>query len=70
MKVEFKRKLQLNNILYPIGLSDVPDEIASDWYFDAMVKEGDIVIIENKPFCDAVKKEVKDTHKKHKKLKD
>lgn len=46
MDVQFKRPTTLKGVTYGKGLHAVPDvDVNGDWFFDALVKDGDAVIM-------------------------
>ncbi len=46
MQVQFNRPVTLKGVTYGKGLHAVPDEdVKGDWFFDALVKDGDAVIM-------------------------
>ena len=48
MQVQFNRPVTLGNSTYGAGTHDVPPEDidASKWFFDALVKDGSVVVLE------------------------
>ncbi len=46
MQVQFNRPVTLKGITYGKGLHSVPgSDVEKDWFFDALVKDGDAVIM-------------------------
>lgn len=46
MKVQFKMPRSLDGVNYSKGVHEVPDSLASHWYFLAMIQNGVAVILE------------------------
>ena len=46
MKVKFKQPRCIDGVDYYVGVCDVPDKIASHWYFLAAVANGVAVVVE------------------------
>ena len=45
MELQFKRPVTLGKMTYGKGVHQVPAEDCSGWLYDAMVKQGDIVVL-------------------------
>ncbi len=45
MQIQFNRPVTLGENTYGKGQHDVPDADAAGWFFDALVKEGDAVVL-------------------------
>lgn len=46
MQVQFNRPVTIAGITYGKGLHSVPDaDVSGNWFFDALVKDGDAVIM-------------------------
>lgn len=45
MQVQFKRPVTINGNTYGKGLHEVPDADKEDWFFAALVKDEDAVIV-------------------------
>ena len=49
MQVQFNIPVTLGNSTYGAGTHDVPEEEMKDnWFFDALVKDGSVVVLETK----------------------
>ena len=46
MQVQFNRPVTLGKSTYGAGTHDVPEEEMKDWFFDALVKDGSVVVLE------------------------
>lgn len=58
MQVQFNRPVTLKGVTYGKGLHAVPDEdVKGDWFFDALVKDGDAVIMRVEKPVEPVKEE-------------
>lgn len=45
MELQFKRPVTLGKMTYGKGVHQVPAEDCAGWLYDAMVKQGDIVVL-------------------------
>lgn len=77
MKVQFNRQVAFNNVVYAKGAHIVPDAIYDHWYFKALVKDGEAVVLEapakeelESPSYDEVKLEEAPTEKLETKAED
>lgn len=54
MQVQFNRPVTIAGMTYGKGLHSVPDaDVSGDWFFDALVKDGDAVIMrKDEPVAD------------------
>lgn len=49
MRALFKTRVELVGVDYACGTHEVPQAHAAGWYFDALVKDGLIVLSEDQP---------------------
>ena len=77
MKVRLKRPVKLEGKLYTLGVHDIPDGVADHWFFKALVKSHDALVLEEpaptpapavieEPKPEAVEAESKEPAKKKK----
>jgi hypothetical protein len=45
MQVQFNRPATISGVTYGKGQHAVPDEARGDWFFNALVKDGDAVVL-------------------------
>jgi len=45
MQVQFNRPVTISGVTYGKGQHAVPDEVKGDWFFEALVKDGDVVVL-------------------------
>lgn len=46
MRCIVKRQVQLFDSVYPVGMRDIPVGHAQGWYWDALVADGSIVVLD------------------------
>lgn len=46
MKAQFKRPCGIDNKEYPVGIHEIPDDQSNHWYLNALVAQGDVIIID------------------------
>jgi hypothetical protein len=60
MKVQFNKPVTIAGVTYGKGTHDVSsDDASSDWYFDALVKDGDAVILRDDEAVEVVENKSK-----------
>lgn len=45
MQVQFNRPVTIGGVTYGKGQHAVPDEVKGDWFFEALVKDGNAVVL-------------------------
>jgi|AntDeeMinimDraft_6_1070357.scaffolds.fasta_scaffold84318_1 hypothetical protein len=59
MQVQFNKPITLGENTYGKGQHDVPDADAKGWFFDAIVNEGDAVVLRDESTSEPAVKKVK-----------
>lgn len=57
MKILLKHQRKIDDIHYPAGTHDLPDSLIKHWYVNALIKDGDAVMIQENTGKEDVEKE-------------